>query len=55
MSTAIHALEALESLLATVDRAGGPALDFLSVVAGVLHILLAELAPHLGLLGFQRL
>jgi hypothetical protein len=53
MRAAFHALQALESLLAAVDGAGGPALDFLSVVARVFHVLMTELAPHDGLLLFQ--
>jgi len=46
----VHALLILEGMLAAVHMACGALLHFLRVVAGVAHVLLAELAFHGGLL-----
>jgi hypothetical protein len=47
-ATAFHT-EALQSFLAAFDGAGGSALDFLGVVAGIAYVLLTELASHRSL------
>jgi hypothetical protein len=50
MGAGVHALLILEGMFATVHMACGALLHFLRVMAGVGHVLLAELALHDGLL-----
>jgi hypothetical protein len=50
MRAGAHTLPVLEGVFAAIDMARSPLLHLLGVVAGVVYLLVAELAFHHGLL-----